>query len=530
MKKFVGICITPLFIMLMLMFCSTGPIEVGDGGTDYPNTKTIAGVVVDEDGIEAANVVVMLIPNGFNPTKDAAVPDSLIYTTGTDGAFNFVFNDSAIGPYNIHATHPVEGTQWFTMDIIVAKNQDTLDLSNCMLTDPGAIKVVLPDTVDIENGYVYIKGTTIQSNIKNGTYLSGNYYSVVIADIPAAYLPPILYTQSVQSSKTVLISDTTEVISRDTVIAGTTESNLKPMWRFSLLVGLTEETVRYFGSLDSVLPLVEAHVARANKKFNDPGIFNGVIEYYVDSLYQLTNTVDEEMDLPYENADYRLIYDGYSSQNAGTWKKSNNTMYQVWDIENGGGLFGDLSRDVLTWLFGAGRGGLALSWITVKAENNPVNGQAYNGITSIMNYPFGVDKWDDYNIYAVNYEADTVFDGKNIIHNAFPASMGIVARSAIGLPLSGTAVTVYGVKWSSKAVSDTPLLSGGTTNPYGEYVFPENPFKPDSCDGAIYGNLLITAVHGTDTAYTWMPINEVGLAYFKDPSSHFKVTIGFDAY
>ncbi len=514
-------------LVMILLSCSTGPIEVGDGGTDLPNTKTITGIIVDTDGSEIADAQVKLIPENFNPVKDGALPDSLIDTTGADGVFTFSFNDSTIGLYNLHAVHLSKGTQWFQKEVTVANYEDSLNLSHCVLTEPGAVKVVLADTVDTANGFIYIMGTTIIAEIHNGIYLSGNHYSVVISDLPAVCLPPIIYSQNVQTNETMLVSDTTEVVPRDTVIAGTNDGNLKPMWRFSLLVGVTEKTVQYFSSIDSVRSLIEDHVARTNKKFNDPEVFNGIIEYYVDSVYQLTRPVSEEMDQPYNCADYRLIYDGFSCQSSGSWKKSNNTMYQVWDIEDAGGLFGDLSRDVLAWLFGAGRGCLPISWITVKAENNPINGQAYRGITSIMNYPFGVDKWDEYNIHVINHVADAVFDGENIIHTAFPASMGVVTRTDIGLPLANVEITVYGVKWNSKAVSETILLSG-TTNPHGEYVFPGNPFKPDSCSGAIYGNLLINAVHGIDTAYTWMPINEVGLAYFTNPTSHFKVTISFD--
>lgn len=510
-------------VVAILLSCSTGPVDVSDGGTDYPNTKTIAGVIVASDGDEAPNTMVQLIAEGYNPLRDEELPDSLIDTTGDDGAYNFTITDSGI--YNIQAIDLNERTRWLKKDIAVF--DDTVHVPRGILSEPGVINIILPDTVDTGNGYIYIEGTDIWKKISDVILLSGNHYSIILDSVPASRIPDLRYTTDDPNSKSMLISDTTEVIANDTVIAGTTEGNLKPLWRFSLIVGVTEETVQYYGDLDSIGKLIADHIEKINNKFNDPEVFNGVLDFYIDSLYQFSTSVNDEIAQPLEGFANRVIYDGYSDQCIGSWKKSTRTIYQVWDVDDGGGLFGQLSLDVLAWLFGMARGCLPLSWMTVDDEDNMINQQEFTGITSIMNYPYGVDEWDEYNIYAVNYEADKIWDGQNVIHQAFPASMGIVARSALGVPLSGATIDLYGIEWHAGSVDGPPVLSG-TTDDNGEFVFPENPFKPDTCDGAIYGNMLVSAVYENDTAYTWLPINEVGIAYFKDPMSDFRMTVNFD--
>lgn len=509
----------------LVLSCSMGPVESISDGTDYPNTKTVSGVLVGSDGSGVAGTQVQIVKSDYNPQSGEVIADSCYDTTDNFGRYSLAVTESGNHTYNLYARHLTTAKQCLIRDVSVAK--DTV-LDTALLSDPGALYVVLPDTVDTARGYVYFEGTPLCCALSYGKYFTGNHYVVFFDSVPPGHLPPLKYAIKIQQTTLLLVSDNVDIIAKDTILVGTDESNLKPIWRLSFIIGVPEKTVSYFSTLDSIQKLIRDQIKRVEKKFNDPGVLKGVVEFCIDSLYQFSTPVADELVKPLDTGfDYRLIYDGFSDQNVGNYNKSNNTLFQAWKAASTSGLFGSLSLDVLTWIFGASRGCVAINWTTVKAESNPINGQAYNGVTSIMNYPYGVDEWDEYNVHVLNYQADKAYDGHNLIHKIFPASMGVIARSALGIPLDNATITLYGVPWYNKTVNAIPILTG-ITDSAGEFVFPVNPFKPDTVESAIYSNILVSAVHQSDTAYAWCPINEVGIAWFRNPQSDFRINVGFD--
>ncbi len=258
-------------------------------------------------------------------------------------------------------------------------------------------------------------------------------------------------------------------------------------------------------------------------RFNTTDNFDGVLDFAIDSIYQFSTDVAAEIQSPIQGFDYRLIYDAYAGLNVGSYTDSTRTIFMVWMSD---GMFGQYSIDILSWHFGRARGCIGLEWVTVKAAQNPVNKQAYTGVKSIMNWPYGESAWDEYSINVINYYAEKVYYGPNLIESIYPASCGVVVRSGLGEPVANATVNLYGIAKRTFTV-DTPAVVTGVTDASGEFVLTGNPYNPDAAGPLEYLNFLITAVNDNDTAYNWMSVNEIGNVWFANPDSAYRLLVHF---
>jgi hypothetical protein len=188
-------------------------------------------------------------------------------------------------------------------------------------------------------------------------------------------------------------------------------------------------------------------------------------------------------------------------------------------------FFKETSISAIAWQFALGRGCIPSSYLFVESDKNPVNVTGFTGEQSFMYYPYSKKTWDPYSVYVVNYYGSRLNSATpyNII--GYPSSLGLITKAGDNTPVGNVVVTLYGVKWGSKAVSDTVMTV--TTDSLGNYTFIDNPYKPGINNGTRYCNFLIRAVASADTAYTWMPINEIGIAYFENPTRQFNKIIQF---
>jgi hypothetical protein len=300
---------------------------------------------------------------------------------------------------------------------------------------------------------------------------------------------------------------------------------LKPVWKFPLIVGVTAQTAQYYGGLAAIETLIVNHIKRINDIFNNAVGLNGTIDYYVDSVYQISGAVDDENIVPPKGVAFRLIYDGYGEGTFGNWVKATRVICHNSSPETGDGMFGNDALPAVLWEFGLSRGCTSLYKLQVDADQNPVNQEEYVGPVSIMNST-STSTWSPYSVNILNYYANRFSIEPRIIYDAFPEKIGITAKNSSGSPLVGVSVTLYGVQWSSSAV-DTPAVVSGTTDSNGEFLFTDNPFKQGSPDDIIYPNFLVSAIHGQDTIFTWFPFPEVGNAWFANPDTTFYKQITF---
>jgi hypothetical protein len=151
------------------------------GGSSVSGNARVTGSLLYGTGNPAANARASIIPIGYNPHHDAALPVSSTVTTDRNGKFSFAIDDS--GYFNIQA---IGADRKAVLIRMVGLFGNTVTLPADTLRTPGTVKVALPDSTDPEAGYVYIPGTTLRadaSSARNGF--------VIIDGVPAGPIPGV---------------------------------------------------------------------------------------------------------------------------------------------------------------------------------------------------------------------------------------------------------------------------------------------------------------------------------------------------
>ncbi|MGD9201285.1 MAG: two-component regulator propeller domain-containing protein, partial [Chitinispirillia bacterium] len=151
----------------------------------------VKGQVVYESGVYASGVHISILPDNYVPTLDNMLPHSMSVKTNSKG--EFFIKISSKGTYNIHGIHPVNNTQFFRSNVIVDK--DTTVLNPSILKKTGKIKIILPDSLDRQSGYVYIEGTNIHKTLNKGKPLNNGFYSLTVDSVPDGTYPTLYYRQ-----------------------------------------------------------------------------------------------------------------------------------------------------------------------------------------------------------------------------------------------------------------------------------------------------------------------------------------------
>jgi hypothetical protein len=200
------------FASALIMRCTVSPLA---GGSDNPDFK-VFGAVAHANGGPASNAQVRIIPAEYNPVTDAAFPAILTDTTDAEG--KYFFSLPRKGTYTIQAVHITQRTRAVIIGIPVQR--DSFFVSEAILTDPGAIRVMLPGNIDAVTGYIYVPGTTIF------TRLNGRDSAVMLDSVPAAIMP-VIYYASTNSPTQKIIRYNIPVVSGDTVTVA------NPAWKYA---------------------------------------------------------------------------------------------------------------------------------------------------------------------------------------------------------------------------------------------------------------------------------------------------------
>lgn len=299
------------------------------------------------------------------------------------------------------------------------------------------------------------------------------------------------------------------------------------VWRFSLLVGVTDLTARHYGGLAATEVLIRNQIDTINQKFNAPAVFNGQFDFHVSKIYVFTSNVDQECAKGHWGYSFRMVYDAFPSHGGG-WMGEYHSIYHSWYVSHLGGPFGGDATDGLTHEFGHSRGAVDLYALEVDGANNPVNGSAYKVTTpSIMYYPYGVNVWDNHSISLINENKKTSAPSISYITKAFPPSFeGSVANNG-GQPQAGVDVSFYPVDWYKRAVGAAPVFTV-KTDAAGRFRLPSNPFDPGQPGhpwDIRYCNFLVEAKRGTATVYEWLPLDQVQNAYFTNSTTPFVISL-----
>jgi len=299
----------------------------------------------------------------------------------------------------------------------------------------------------------------------------------------------------------------------------------KPTWRFTILAGISDTTANYYGGFSNASNLILEQIDIVNARFNNPGVFDGIFQFEVDSIYEFSGNPYNQVFKPHPNHSFRVIYDGFPTQGGG-WFGDYNAIYGAWPVDYFGGTFGDYATDGSVHEFGHARGAIDLYALSVDAENNPINNSAYQPETSIMTYPYDIRVWDRHTISIVNYVTDDPSPPISYITESFPDTIGVKVNFSNRNPVPNAKIRMFPVYWYSDSVNSTSLPSKFTDST-GHYFFTINPFVPNNCNFPWcikYCNFLVSVEHDETVLFQWMPLTKVQNFYFEYPESTFCLT------
>ncbi|MBF0432217.1 MAG: DUF2341 domain-containing protein [Fibrobacteria bacterium] len=175
-----------LLLCLLFMVTGCGTLETADRATGTGGeTIQLSGTVEKTSG----TAVVTLYPRSYNPRLDGSIPDSLIDTTDENGAFSI--KNIRPGKYNVEASGEMAGLNALLQNVDVPDVVDTaITIGHIELAAPGSVALALTDDIVRENGYLYIPGTSVYTELSKTELLNG---SVVLSGIPAGLFPELVY-------------------------------------------------------------------------------------------------------------------------------------------------------------------------------------------------------------------------------------------------------------------------------------------------------------------------------------------------
>lgn len=163
---------------IILAGCSMGDMA---GGTDTGNA-VVTGIIVDTLGNPVANTQVSLIPINYDPIKNPTDTFSLD-TTGSTGTYQLRLPTPEGGTFNINAFHAQSGGRLLLQNIAIS--DDTVLSTPAVLLAPGVMKVVLPDSLFYDTGYVYIPGTSLFEKFPPGLFTVNGMSYIFFDSLPA---------------------------------------------------------------------------------------------------------------------------------------------------------------------------------------------------------------------------------------------------------------------------------------------------------------------------------------------------------
>ena len=187
------------FVSALILSCSNLSVAGGSGS----EVRTLYGSLITPDGKPAQNTQVTLVSSDYDPASGKPIPDSLLDTTDKNGRYSLKV--PAPGLYNIQAVDNSNIMRVLIAGVMV--QGESTEAVQGILENPGAVKVVIPDGLDTNYGYLYIPGTTVYSLLSK---ISGG--SVVLDSVPASVHLAVYYAVKGSSAQPQLVRDSIVVV------------------------------------------------------------------------------------------------------------------------------------------------------------------------------------------------------------------------------------------------------------------------------------------------------------------------------
>lgn len=204
MKRYCGVLLYLIMAVSTAFYCVNLNMAGGSSSTD--NGKII-GMICRESGLPAPRTQVSLRPSNFDPYRH----NGTLRMDTTDAGGDYSFPNVGPGVYTLEAV----GLDTRTRALVASVTVDTATAYApvAQLAKPGALNIRVEDGRAEAAPYVYVPGTSLFGEVRNGTGFidsvpAGNIPSVICADMsfPAA-IHMVKTDFTVQPGSTVVIAD-----------------------------------------------------------------------------------------------------------------------------------------------------------------------------------------------------------------------------------------------------------------------------------------------------------------------------------
>lgn len=548
-------------LILITVFCTSD--NISSGGTDIANSYAEIHVV-DAAGSSVENINVTLMGVIITETGDSnfylQTRASNNYGIATfdeipDGHYAAIANDSINNKGAILSKITIEGDSITVSKSLTLKSKSPLkgrivnrnDLSNISIVVPGIEGKIAPDS----NGFYVI------DNMFRGEYdicfVSDsivNYLNISVKDsvIDTIYIRDINFAETL-NEKSVIYNYYEDDMAKSYQIEPQyyapqdeplwyedhdfsivdyikTEEDPLYIWRYPILVGVSDTTLRYYGN-DSIVivTLIKDQINKVSDVFNMANL-SGKIEFSVDSVYFFSGNVDLEKIATPQDFSLRLLYEANrdSTEIFANWITAERVATYAFRPNEYDGFFGKVGLAYLTMMFGWSRGTIYLIPMNVKNINNEVNGDSFIVDDYVMS-KVGAQEWSATNSMIIDYSGNSLHPSPDIAYERFPHNISLKTVDSSLVPLGNVNVEVFVNRKSDNSLADT-VIYGGLTNSEGLFTFTENPFMDIVDTTERYNNLLIRTIYNGDTSYNWFPkIEVVDSCFINAPTTYTKQII-----
>ncbi len=202
-------------ILIGIIGCSLDVSDSG-GGSEVGN-GIIAGTVFSDNGTPAVGISLCLLPSNYVPFAQIKDNDLQYDTTDESGAYSFkvVCGDTSL--YNIEAFDPQTGNRALISHVEPPRQEYGIKyLPQAIAKDVGTVVLYIPDSLNTKTGYTFIKGTTWKSSLEKAKPFCEGFLSLAVDSIPESTVPCFYYDMDTINVLPHILSDTVEVIAKET--------------------------------------------------------------------------------------------------------------------------------------------------------------------------------------------------------------------------------------------------------------------------------------------------------------------------